>query len=42
VAVLPNEYCAAVWSPGLDRWGNSLVGTAALEMLTIMTGNSIF
>jgi len=31
-----------VWSPELDRSGNSLVGTAALEALTRLTQLSIF
>jgi len=42
VAVLPGEYCVCVWSPELDRSGNSLVGTAALETLTTITRQSIF
>jgi glutaminase len=42
VAVLPSKFCVAVWSPELDRSGNSLVGTAALEALTRRTQLSIF
>jgi glutaminase len=42
VAVMPGEYCVCVWSPELDRSGNSLVGTAALETLTTLTRQSIF
>ncbi len=42
VAVLPDKYCVAVWSPELDRSGNSLVGTAALESLTRTTEMSVF
>jgi glutaminase len=42
VAVLPAKFCVAVWSPELDRSGNSLVGTAALEALTRLTQLSIF
>ena len=42
VAVLPSKFCVAVWSPELDRSGNSLVGTAALEALTRLTQLSIF
>jgi len=42
VAVLPGQYCVCVWSPELDRSGNSLVGTAALEALTTITRQSIF
>ncbi len=42
VAVLPERWCVAVWSPGLDPSGNSLAGTRALELLTTRTGESIF
>jgi len=42
VAVMPGQYCVCVWSPELDRSGNSLVGTAALEALTSITRLSIF
>ena len=42
VAVLPSKFCVVVWSPELDRSGNSLVGTAALEALTRLTQLSIF
>lgn len=42
VAVMPREFCVAVWSPELDRAGNSLVGVAALELLTKMTRLSVF
>ena len=42
VAVLPGSFVAAVWSPGLGTKGNSLAGTAALELLTTKTGTSIF
>jgi glutaminase len=42
VAVMPGEYSVAVWSPELDPSGNSLVGGAALEHLTTLTGRSIF
>jgi len=42
VAVLPGEMGICVWSPGLDPAGNSLAGTRALELLTSMTGQSIF
>lgn len=42
VAVLPGEFVAAVWSPGLGPKGNSLAGTMALELLTTKTGASIF
>lgn len=42
IAVLPGEYAVAVWSPELDSSGNSLVGGAALEFLTTVTGRSVF
>ncbi|MFN4088071.1 MAG: glutaminase [Alphaproteobacteria bacterium] len=34
LAIAPNTASIAVWSPGLDENGNSLLGTLALEMLT--------
>ncbi|TVO40139.1 glutaminase B [Vibrio algivorus] len=42
VAVIPGEMSIAVWSPELDRSGNSLAGTAALELLSTELGRSIF
>lgn len=42
VAVIPGEMTIAVWSPELDKSGNSLAGTAALEKLTTKLGRSIF
>jgi glutaminase len=42
VAVLPGVMGVCVWSPGLDRSGNSLAGTQALEWLTSRSGRSIF
>lgn len=42
VAVMPGQYAAAVWSPELDPSGNSMLGVAALEYLTTVTGQSIF
>lgn len=42
VAVIPGEMSIAVWSPELDKSGNSLAGTAALEMLSTELGRSIF
>ncbi|WP_018150896.1 glutaminase [Leeia oryzae] len=42
VAVIPGEASVCVWSPGLDANGNSLAGGMALELLTTMTGRSIF
>ncbi len=42
VAVIPKLMGIAVWSPGLNAQGNSLVGTKALELFTTKTGMSIF
>lgn len=42
LAIVPNKAVIAVWSPGLDAIGNSLLGTAALEMLAQRTGWSVF
>lgn len=42
VAVIPGEMSIAVWSPELDKSGNSLAGTAVLELLTKKLGRSIF
>lgn len=42
VAVHPNKYSVAVWSPLLNEQGNSELGMKALESLTSMSGLSIF
>jgi glutaminase len=42
IAIMPGLFSTCVWSPGLDSSGNSLVGTAALELFTTKTGLSIF
>lgn len=42
LAVAPGKASVAVWSPGLNENGNSLLGAAALEMLAQKTGWSIF
>ena len=42
LAIVPGKASIAVWSPGLDANGNSLVGTAALERLTTRLGWSVF
>lgn len=42
VAVVPGVCTIAVWSPGLDTNGNSLIGTAALEMLAQRANWSVF
>ena len=41
-AIIPNELSVAVWSPALNKKGNSMAGTKALELLTTKTGLSIF
>lgn len=42
LAIAPNTASIAVWSPGLNQSGNSLVGTRALEMLTDLLDWSAF
>jgi glutaminase len=42
VALMPGECGICVWSPALEASGNSYAGSIALEMLTSMTGRSIF
>ena len=42
VAVVPNLMSICVFSPRLNAWGNSLVGTKALELFTNKTAHSIF
>lgn len=42
VGVIPNEMSIAVWSPELDKNGNSLAGLKALEFFTTRTGKSIY
>jgi glutaminase len=42
IAVMPGQFTAAVWSPGLNAKGNSLAGAMALELLTTKTGVSVF
>ena len=41
VAIVPGHCSIAVWSPELDRSGNSLVGTIALELFVRLTDLSI-
>lgn len=41
-AVLPGEYTIAVWSPRLNKQGNSVRGIDFLEQFTTMTKHSIF
>jgi len=42
VAIHPEKYAVAVWSPRLNKKGNSFLGMKALEMLTTETNLSIF
>ena len=42
LAIAPGRASIAVWSPGLDRHGNSLLGTLALERLAKSRGWSVF
>jgi len=42
VAIVPKKLAICVYSPGLNKQGNSLVGTKALELFTNKTGLSIF
>jgi len=42
VAVIPKKFALCVYSPKLNKQGNSLVGTKALELFTTKTGLSIF
>ena len=41
-AIIPNKLSLSVWSPGLNKKGNSLAGIKALELFTTKTGLSIF
>ncbi len=41
-AVLPDEYSIVVWSPKLNKQGNSVKGIAFLEKFTTKTEHSIF
>lgn len=41
VAIVPDRCCICVWSPELDKSGNSLVGTAALESFVRLTRMTI-
>ncbi|WP_373057039.1 glutaminase [Zunongwangia sp. H14] len=42
VAIHPERYSVAVWSPILNEKGNSELGMKALERLTTLTGVSVF
>ncbi|MGE0650577.1 MAG: glutaminase [Alphaproteobacteria bacterium] len=42
VGVVPGKLSIAVWSPPLDKAGNSLAGVRALELFTGRTGLTVF
>ncbi len=42
VAYMPGKLSMAVWSPGLDSYGNSIIGIEAFERFTTGIRNSIF
>ncbi|MDC8004122.1 glutaminase [Aureisphaera galaxeae] len=42
IALLPNQFTIATWSPGLNEKGNSHLGMQALEKFTTATQLSIF
>jgi glutaminase len=42
VAIHPDEYCITVWSPKLNKKGNSFKGMLFLEKFTSKTASSIF
>ncbi|OLP43363.1 glutaminase [Rhizobium oryziradicis] len=42
MAIAPGKASIAVWSPGLNKVGNSALGSEALEMLATRTGWSVF
>ena len=42
IAIYPQHYCIAVWSPKLNLKGNSYRGMKFLEEFTTQTGESIF
>lgn len=41
-AICPRQYAVAVWSPRLNKKGNSVMGMKTLELLTTKTAVSIF
>lgn len=42
VGIVPGQLAVCVWSPALNAKGNSLAGSAALELFTTETGLSVF
>ena len=42
MAIVPDRLSLCVWSPALDKTGNSQLGRQALEMFVARTGLSVF
>ncbi len=42
LVIAPGRASVAVWSPGLNRYGNSRLGTEAMELFAHRTGWSVF
>lgn len=42
LSIVPGVASVAVWSPGLNHYGNSKLGTEAMERLAALTGWSVF
>lgn len=42
IAIRPEQYTVAVWSPKLNRKGNSYLGMKVLELITTISHSSIF
>jgi glutaminase len=42
LSIVPGVASVAVWSPGLNHYGNSKLGTEAMERLAARTGGSVF
>ncbi len=42
IAIYPNQYSIAVWSPKLNKKGNSYKGMKFLEAFTTLSEQSIF
>lgn len=41
VAIAPEQFTVVVWSPALDKYGNSVLGQLALEKFVAYTGTSV-
>ena len=42
LVIAPGKASIGIWSPGLDRYGNSKAGTVAAARLSAATGWSVF